>query len=49
MTIAVGTATCAEPDSHQWILRSVDFEESGSVRVFECLLCGRFDYRDGGR
>jgi hypothetical protein len=47
MTIAVGDATCAGPERHEWVLRSVDFEDTRSVSVFECLLCGRVDHRDG--
>jgi hypothetical protein len=49
MTIAVGGTTCTEPERHEWVLRSIDFEDLGPVSVYECLRCGRVDHRDGRR
>jgi hypothetical protein len=47
MTVPVQAASCGDAQSHEWMLRSIDFEDFGSVSVFECLLCGRTDHRDG--
>jgi hypothetical protein len=45
MTIAAGAARCGDVESHEWVLRWIDFEDGGSVSVFECLLCGEVDHR----
>ncbi|GAA1971417.1 hypothetical protein GCM10009798_35370 [Nocardioides panacihumi] len=45
MTATIDTTACGSPDTHEWALTSVDFEEYASVRIFECLLCGSIDYR----
>jgi hypothetical protein len=47
MTLTVGAATCGTPERHEWVLRSIDFEEIGPVSVFECRLCGGVDHRVG--
>ena len=49
MRYAAGPPTCAEPEKHEWALRSVDFEDAGPISVFECLVCGWVDYRAGSR
>lgn len=48
MTLLAGTAACGDHDSHEWILRSIDFEDFGSISVYECVLCGSVDHRVGG-
>ncbi|MDH2413746.1 hypothetical protein [Nocardioides sp. CER19] len=47
MTATVPAASCGDAHNHEWKLKSIDFEDFGSVSVFECLLCGRADHRDG--
>ena len=42
-----GPVTCGGPESHEWVVRSIDFEDFGSITVLECLRCGRVDHRDG--
>jgi hypothetical protein len=48
MTLTVGTPTCGDAGSHEWVLRSIDFEDARAISVFECLLCGNVDHRQGG-
>ncbi|GAB7006998.1 hypothetical protein JCM18899A_44710 [Nocardioides sp. AN3] len=48
VTLTANIATCDTPDRHEWALRSIEFEDVGSVRVFECQLCGRVDHRGAG-
>jgi hypothetical protein len=36
---------CRFPTGHEWLLRSVEFEDFTAVRTFECALCGRVDCR----
>jgi len=47
MTVIVGTPVCGDAHSHEWVLRSIDFEDLDAIRVFECLLCGNVDHRQG--
>lgn len=46
MTLTAGPQTCGGPDQHEWVLRTVDFEDGAAVRTFECLTCGCVDHRD---
>lgn len=37
---------CRLSTGHEWLLRSIEFEDFTAVRTFECALCGSVDYRD---
>ncbi|WP_459983448.1 hypothetical protein [Nocardioides sp. AN3] len=42
--MTIGATACPEGE-HEWVLRSVEFDDGEAVQLFECVTCSAVDIR----